>query len=415
MTHTDPLALPPKHDPSPEWSQSLAGGAAGIALLHIAHAHAGVGDWGTAHQWVAAMTRSPVVADPDACGLFRGAPAVAFVLRVAARPEYAAALRTLDGHIATLTRHRLDRAHERIERGQLPALGEFDLINGLTGIGVYLLQANNTDLLREVLSYLARLVVQPVIVDGEKLPGWWTGHGPADQPSIDWPGGHSNLGLAHGLAGPLTVLASALARGIVVTGHGVAVQRICAFLDQWRCGTRSRPWWPGMISPNEWKNRTVEQSGPQRPSWCYGTPGLARAQQLAALALGDPQRQRHAEDALAGCLTDEEQLSQLGGASVCHGWAGLVQTTRRAAADAGPDSELAALLPHLRTRFEQHLHHQRQPIGDGLLEGATGVALTRHATADGVSPASRWDACLLLAPPTREAPPALETLHMEGR
>ncbi len=274
---------------------------------------------------------------------------------------------------------------------------------------MYLLhQHDGDDLLREVLSYLVRLAVEPVIVDDQRLPGWWTGNGPADQPAHDWPGGHSNLGLAHGIAGPLALLASALTRGIIVTGHVVAVQRICAFLNQWRCGTSSRPWWPGMISPNEWRNRTVDQPGPQRPSWCYGTPGLARAQQLAALALGDPQRQRHAEDALAGCLADEEQLAQLGDVSLCHGWAGLVQTARRAAADAGSDSELAALLPRLHTRFEQHLYGQRPPTGDGMLEGATGIALTRQAIADDASPASRWDACLLVAPPT------LETMHPEG-
>ncbi len=97
MTHAEPLAPPPERDPSPDWGQSLSNGAAGIALLHIAYAHTGIGGSDTAHQWVTAMTRSPVVADPDACGLFRGAPAVAFVLRIAARPQYAAALRTLDG------------------------------------------------------------------------------------------------------------------------------------------------------------------------------------------------------------------------------------------------------------------------------------------------------------------------------
>ncbi|MGH8910152.1 MAG: hypothetical protein ACRD0K_27560 [Egibacteraceae bacterium] len=39
-----------------------------------------------------------------------------------------------------------------------------------------------------------------------------------------------------------------------------------------------------------------------------------------------------------------------------------------------------------------------------------GIALTRHITGDTLFTA-RWDACLLLAPPT---PPALEILHMEG-
>ncbi|MGH8916796.1 MAG: lanthionine synthetase C family protein [Actinomycetes bacterium] len=253
-------------------------------------------------------------------------------------------IRELTDLRGALTRQRLDRAHERIERGQLPELGEFDLINGLTGIGVYLLQAHNTGLLRDVLSHLVRLVVEPVTVDDQKLPGWWTGNGPTDRPSTDWPGGHSNLGLAHGISGPAMLKASTMSLGVAVPSHADAIARICAELDQWRCGNTGRSWWPGIISPAEWKTGTVSQPGPQRPSWCYGTPGLARAQQLAALALGDPQRQRMAEGALAGCLADEEQLAQLSDASLCHGWAGLVQTARRAAADAGSASELATLL-----------------------------------------------------------------------
>jgi hypothetical protein len=234
VTHTDLLSSPPRHDLPPGWGQSLSTGAAGIALLHIAYARASLAGWDTAHQWATAMTRSPVAAHPDAC-LFKGAPAVAFVLRAADQSAYTAALRALDGHIVTLTQHRLDRAHERIERGQLAKLGEFDLINGLTGIGVYLLQANDTELLRDVLSYLVRLAVEPVIVDDERLPGWWTGNGPADEPSSDWPGGHANLSLAHGIGGPLALLASAMTHGITVAGHTEAINQICLWLDRWRC------------------------------------------------------------------------------------------------------------------------------------------------------------------------------------
>jgi len=396
VTRIHPLAPPPQHDPSPGWGQSLSIGAAGIALLHIECAHAGIGGWDTVHQWVAAMTRGPVVAHPDVSGLYYGAPAVAFVLRVADQPAYATALGTLDSHIATLTRQRLERAHERIDRGYLPTRREFDLISGLTGIGAYLLhQHGGGELLRDVLSYLVRLA-DPLTIDGETLPGWWTGNGPDDQSSPHWPGGHGNLGMAHGIAGPLALLATAMKRGITVPGQADAIGRICAWLDQRRCGTRSQAWWPGTISLHEWKARTVRQPGPQRPSWCYGTPGLARAQQLAALALADPQRRRRAEEALAGCIADDTQLSQLGDASLCHGWAGLVQTTQRAATDAGADSELATLLPHLRARMEQHLHHHGPPARDGLLDGTAGINLTRHTTAANAPPASQWDACLLL-------------------
>jgi hypothetical protein len=166
-------ALVAQHGVTPEWEQSLYHGAAGIALRHIADVHAGSGGWDTVHQWASTMIRGPVVAAPGACGLYEGAPAVAFVLHTAGRPAYAKTLNTLDGHITALTRNRLAAAHERIHRRQLPALSEFDLISGLTGLGVYLLDRHGGGLLRDVLAYLVRLT-KPLKVEGDVLPGWWS-------------------------------------------------------------------------------------------------------------------------------------------------------------------------------------------------------------------------------------------------
>ncbi|MBP2471791.1 hypothetical protein JOF53_000663 [Crossiella equi] len=111
----------------------MSHGAAGLALLHIGYAQAGLDDWETTHQRVTAMTNHPVTAYTGTC-LYRGAPTVALVLRTAALPAYDRVLHTLDEHVTAITRARLAAAHERIE---LPALREFGLINGLTGLGVY--------------------------------------------------------------------------------------------------------------------------------------------------------------------------------------------------------------------------------------------------------------------------------------
>lgn len=387
--------LPPTSAPTPGWEHSLSTGAPGISLLYIERARTGTGDWGTVHAWATAMTRNSVIAHPDISSLYQGAPAVAFALHSAGHPAYATAQNTLDGHVAALTQQLLKTAHERIDRGQLPSQREFDLIGGLTGLGAYILHRHGAgDGLLGVLAYLVRLT-EPLKVDGAVLPGWWSGDGPDGVPSSQWPGGHANFGVAHGIAGPLALLATALRRGITVPGQSDAIETICSWLDQWRRDTGPRAWWPETISLAEWQDRTALQTGPLRPSWCYGTPGLARAQQLAALALGDPVRQQRAEDALAGCLADERQLSQLRDASLCHGWAGLIHTTWRAAGDAGSDSALAASLPHLRACMEEQLRHE-PPDGDGLLEGVAGVYLARHTAAVNTAPSPRWDACLLL-------------------
>ncbi len=245
-----------------------------------------------------------------------------------------------------------------------------------------------------MLLYLVRLTEPFKAGDGEVRPGWWSPNAPNDRPSERWPNGHGNLGMAHGIAGPLALLSSAIRRGISVTGQVDAIGRICDWLDRWRIGTGAQAWWPGIISETERRTGIVRQSVPARPSWCYGTPGLARAQQLAGLALGDPQRQRLAEEALTGCLADADQLAQLGDASLCHGWAGILQTTWRVAADAR-DPELFAV-PRLLTSLDRHLLRHGPLAHDGLLEGMAGVHLVRRTIAAGVPPASGWDACLLL-------------------
>ncbi|GAA0908543.1 hypothetical protein Vau01_036020 [Virgisporangium aurantiacum] len=332
------------------------------------------------------MTRDAVNANANA-SLYAGAPAIAFALRTADHPAYADAIDALDAHIDVLTRRRLDRAHDRITSGQLPALREFDLISGLTGIGTYLLHRPDDGLLREVLSYLVRLT-ESLDHEGETLPGWWTSNGPDDRPSPDWPGGHANLGMAHGIAGPLALLSTAMNRRITVLGHRDAIIRICTWLDRWRL-TDPHPRWPGIVR----RTGQITDHLPQRPSWCYGTPGLARAQQLAGIALGDTDRQKEAEGALAGCLTNE--LDLLNDASLCHGWAGLLHATRRVAAEA-MTGQLYDLLPSLERRTRKVLLQRGLPDHDGLLEGTAGVHLVKESV-EFRSVAPRWEACLLLA------------------
>jgi hypothetical protein len=382
-------------DPGPTWRQSLAKGAAGIALLHIERAYAGLAGWDTAHAWLKTAAGGDIIA-ADHAGLFSGAPAVAFALHAADGPgRYTRALATLDTHIAALAHCRVSRAQARIDRKTLPALAEFDLIYGLTGIGAHLLRhAPGGDALEQVLHYLVRLT-EPLRARGETTPGWWTGHDPSFTSSPAFAGGHGNLGLAHGIAGPLALLALAQRRGAVVDGQADAIGRICAWLDAWRQEGNRGPWWPQWITRDELRTRRPIQPGPLRPSWCYGTLGLARAQQLASLATGDTARQHMAEHALVSCLSDPAQLSQISDTSLCHGWAGLFQTAWHAARDAR-NPEITACLSHLTGLLIQHDRPDADE-GRGLLEGSAGLALALHTAASTTPPASGWDACLLIS------------------
>ncbi|GAA3393317.1 lanthionine synthetase C family protein [Cryptosporangium minutisporangium] len=383
----------PVFEPPAGWSQSLYTGAPGAALLRLEQARTGRAAWSIAHSWTRALTADQVVGDLSASLEF-GAPAVAFVLQAAGNPAYASALTLLDRHITEVTRQRLDVAHDRIDRGALPERAEFDLIRGLTGIGVYLLRRYGGGAeLRDVLTYLVRLT-EPVSVDGDLLPGWWATDSPNHgQPAP--PGGHGNLGIAHGITGPLALLALAARRSVVVTDHEAAIVRILAFLDQWQQDNGSHAWWPGLLARADLTTGRLRHHEAARPSWCYGTPGIARAQQLAGLALDDHSRTRSAETALEGCVTDPAQLARISDATLCHGWAGLLQTTWRAALDAG-GSPLHEHVAALQNRLDGHLAAHGCPEGAALLEGATGVELAVLTTAATVPPETCWDACLLL-------------------
>jgi len=230
------------------------------------------------------------------------------------------------------------------------------------------------------------------------LPGWWSGVDPGGQHSDDFPGGHANTGMAHGIGGPLALLSLAARRGVTVPGQADSIGRICTWLDCWRQDGVTGAWWPYWVTRREIREGTTERRGPSRPSWCYGTAGLARAQQLAALATGDIARQQSAEQALLHALTDPGQLAATTDNSLCHGYAGLLQIAGRASADA-LTPELSACVPGLVRAISANGSRRSTPArGEdaGLLEGASGTALALHAAEAGPPPLSGWDACLLV-------------------
>ncbi len=385
---TGPLLNPPE-SASAKWGQSLAKGAPGIVLLQIARATAGDGDWDTVHAWIAACLRRPVLSSPGT-GLFFGAPVLAYVLRAAGihgPRAYERQLTALDSTVDRMTEQRLAAAHQRITQLDRPIFAEYDLLYGMTGLGVHLRSRGDGHLLRDVLTYLVRLT-EPL----RDRPGWWTDIAPSGDPSPHYPGGHGNLGIAHGITGPLALLALTWADGIRVPGHRTAIERITYWLDAWRQDGADGPWWPEAVTSTEAQSGRTRQRGPLRPSWCYGAPGIAHAQHLAALATGDQYRAQLAERALLACLTDPQQPARLLDNSLCHGTAGLRLVAHRFA-DRTADTAAAA---QLRAAASTVPTLDIAPAEPGLLEGAAGTALALHTIATADRPGAGWDACLLL-------------------
>ncbi|WP_019610917.1 lanthionine synthetase C family protein [Nocardiopsis sp. CNS-639] len=370
------------------WPQSLAHGAAGVALLHIERARTGHGPWERVQRWLECAVAEDVDSSPSA-HLYYGAPAVAFVLHRAAtaHPGYEGELAWLDRAVERIVLSRLERAHARMDAGGLPLLSEFDTIRGLTGLGALLLARDpQGPLFRDVLAYLVRLA-EPVTVHGRTFPGWWSPVGPGGKKNAAFPGGHANTGMAHGITGPLTLLAAALRRGIEADGHVEAIERILAWFDTWQRSSPAGAWWPYWVTRAQ-LDGTCGLAGPQRPSWCYGAAGVARAQLLAADALGDQRRYAAAQSTLARVFTEEPMALD---SSLCHGRTGLAVLAHATALGNAPrlcaafsDGDAATVANGLLAG-----------TGIGLLEGAAGIATALH-TLHTPSPDMGWAVFLLL-------------------
>ncbi|MGW9211008.1 lanthionine synthetase C family protein [Embleya sp. NPDC055664] len=384
----------------PWWALSLAHGAPGIALLHTEAAAAGLRPWKRVKDWLAVAAAAPVSA-ADGTGAFYGAPALAHALTAVdtVRPgSYARALEMLDARIAAHAQNRVRAAQARLDTGELPHLAEFDTLRGLAGIGTHLLRRDpDGDTIRAVLTYLVRLT-EPTTDARGRVPGWWSPTGPTGRSDEAFPGGHGNAGMAHGICGVLATLGLCARRGVTVPGQTQAIDAVRGWLDTHRLNTPYGARWPYLLTRDEHARnpapaRLHHHGAQRRPSWCYGTAGVARALQLAALATGDEAARRAAEAALLGALRDPEQRSLIVDGSLCHGHAGLARITARVADDADADTAVA-----LRSVIPELLEAARAPIagpGPGLLEGAAGIALA--VLTPYRAPAGDWDTCLSIA------------------
>jgi lantibiotic biosynthesis protein len=224
-----------------------------------------------------------------------------------------------------------------------------------------------------------------------------------------------DLGLAHGLAGPLAALSFAWQAGYRIDGYREAIERLSRWLLAQRLTDPWGPHWPEDI-PYDLATRA---SGPpqqgdevslSRPSWCHGEPGVATALWLAGSALEDEGPRRTAVASLEGVFrrpfADPRNPYQLCSPTVCHGVGGLLAISLRFAALSGSEvirAQIPGLVGNVLDACDPDLplgvQDQEVPgyfVDDpGFLTGAAGVALVLLAAS--TSTPLSWDRTLLIA------------------
>lgn len=297
-------------------------------------------------------------------------------------------------------------------------VGDYDLVLGASGILGCLVSLDSPGAavdraIGKLLSYLVWLAG----VDAPGRERWFVAprHYRPEQRHRLPPHGYVDLGLAHGLAGPLAALSLAWQAGYRIDGQREAVERLSRWLLTQRLADPWGPHWPDEIPYDV----AARASGPpqagdeaslSRPSWCYGDPGVAAALWLAGSALEDEGPCRTAMASLEGVFrrpfAGAHTGYQLFSPTICHGVGGLLAICLRFAARCS-SRVIRAQVPQLVERV-LYACHPDLPLGvrdqevpgnfvddPGFLTGAAGVAMVLLAASTSTPPS--WDRTLLIA------------------
>jgi lantibiotic modifying enzyme len=377
---TSITAVPGKRDPS------LGRGQAGLALLYA---------------WLARTRRMPqadvlarqcldqaieaVSTQPMNASLYGGFTGVAWAAELTGRlldPDAEDRSEAVDEALLRLL--------SRADRWSAP----YDLIVGLTGLGVYALQRYPRPVAIECLRRVVERLHDCARRDEHGLY-WWTP--PAEI-----------LDVAHGVAGSVALLGGICGAGVEQATARPLLEGAVSWLLAQSLPTEAGPTFPVWVAP-------AIQPWPARCAWCYGDPGIAAALLLAARGVGDAGWEQTAV-ALA-CRAAERPASDTGvvDANFCHGAAGLAHLYNRMYQATGePALGRAALYWLERTlgfyrrardaggtwvqgNWDPGQRERWTWNGIELVEGAAGVALVLLAAATSVEPT--WDRMFLVSAP----------------
>ncbi|MCC6608611.1 MAG: lanthionine synthetase C family protein [Burkholderiales bacterium] len=327
--------------------------------------------------------------------LFSGFPGVAWVVQrflPAPKSDGGDALAAIDDVLAD----HLGRGNSR----------ELDLISGLVGIGVYLLDRLPRPAAVVGLQAIVRTLAERADPDGSGGVAWRVPPEELDEDDrSQYPDGRFDLGVAHGVPGIMAFLARAAAAGIDRERTSALVDACFAWLlrqERIGQGVSAFPYWIATIGPA--KNTEF--------AWCYGDLGVSLAVLTTATAAGRADWRDQAIRIGLAVARRAMQAPPRADAGLCHGNCGVAHQFNRLYQATGQ-----SLFRDAARRWYDHTFSSCQ-AGKGiggflslirdenlqdvwittpeLLNGAAGIGLGLLAGMLPIEP--DWDRILLISP-----------------
>ncbi|NEW08669.1 lanthionine synthetase C family protein [Paenibacillus sp. SYP-B3998] len=323
---------------------------------------------------------------------------------------YQGLLKQINDLILNKAEKLLDVTLNNVQNGSV-YVHDYDVISGWAGIGRYLLLFKDIPKVKETLLYIIDYFIslsQHRISGENKVPNWYV---PSQNLSLDeklrFKDGYFNLGLAHGIPGPLAFLSQACIDGFEVKGLKEAIQHFAEWILEWELKDESGGiYLPLILELGEVVSQKVENKA-HKEAWCYGTPGLMRAIWLAGKALKNEEWKAKAIESYKSTLLRPQERWDIYSPTFCHGYAGLLHLTSSIYQDSNDDFFKKPILNLTRdivkmydenSPFLFHDIHKNSKGNDilnmpGLLDGSVGIGLVLATL---IKPnLIPWDICLL--------------------
>ncbi|MEG1311710.1 MAG: lanthionine synthetase C family protein [Romboutsia sp.] len=291
----------------------------------------------------------------------------------------------------------LDYLYNNFENLSMP---HYDTVKGAAGLLRYLIEFNSEvveEKCKKLLEYLVFLTKDREIFENIFVPGWYIkqkNHFDVDKNM--YPNGSVNMGISHGIAGPLVALSLAYEKGIVVDGQLEAINKITYEYEKMVVYTHDGyPYWASMLSIDDyikenWKVALLNK----RMSWCYGSIGVLMALKIGFRCTNNYKKTLSVNEELQMVLQMQRNEYCLDSACLCHGYSGILMALMCQYRES-PDTNMKSIINlYLRLILEYYDETatygfyeiekyycdgklvNKQQDSNGLLTGATGIILS---------------------------------------
>lgn len=377
------------------------------------------------HQYMVKLRDLLETADiQNNVSLFSGFSGINYAVQLASKDgtRYTSMLNTLDDHLFRLAdsfMEQVEAKHENLPFGSIEFC--YDLITGITGIGRYALESLHPGmekLLERILSHLVQLASEEIF-DGIRVTNFFS---PPETIIVEedkrkFTSGYINLGLSHGIAGPLALLSLAIKKGVVVEGQSQAIDILFKTLYPMASKDEYGYYLKRMVGWEETLSGSICNKGEDErfDAWCYGSFGVTRALSLAYEALKIDEIKDMTINLLYSLVTVPTERLNIKSSILCHGHAGNMQILNRLSNSMviQGDWKLRNLVNNRKNELFQLLINQFDGNSEfgfydsiyhnkgfkkeekiGFLEGVAGIVLSLVSFVNDQE--ARWDGPLLL-------------------